>query len=189
MPAKTMTKDGFQLLISNVCQTHSALQQHALQAINQSLTVRNWLIGCYIVEFEQNGEGRAKYGARLLAEMAKELKKRGIKGCSVMALQNNRNFYQMYPQIQQTVSVKLDKLLSTPIRQSMTGELEHKNSTPILQTLSAKLQNTSSNPIRGTVSHELEAQQTELVKPKQNASLPIFWSVTGKLEAKHFVSV
>jgi hypothetical protein len=39
--------------------------------------VRNWLIGLYTVEFEQKGEDRAKYGERLLAELATSIKIRG----------------------------------------------------------------------------------------------------------------
>jgi hypothetical protein len=42
-------------------------------------TLRNWLIGCYIVEYEQGGRDRAKYGDRLLntisATLSQELDK------------------------------------------------------------------------------------------------------------------
>ena len=51
-------QSNFNELIDNVYQTHSLLQQNAQKAININLTIRNWLIGCYIVEFEQNGEDR-----------------------------------------------------------------------------------------------------------------------------------
>ena len=34
----------------------------AVKTINQATTLRNWIIGCYIVEYEQNGSDRAKYG-------------------------------------------------------------------------------------------------------------------------------
>jgi hypothetical protein len=59
----------FNQLIDIISETHSTLQQKATSAVNQSLTVRNWLIGFYIVEFEQNGEDRAKYGDRLLGSI------------------------------------------------------------------------------------------------------------------------
>ena len=49
------------------------------KAVNQSLTVRNWLIGLYIVEFEQRGEDRAKYGERLLTDLSAS---DGVKGLS-----------------------------------------------------------------------------------------------------------
>jgi hypothetical protein len=57
---------NFSNLIQNVRQTHTALQQQMMKAINRSLTIRNWLIGFYIVEFEQKGEDRAKYGSGML---------------------------------------------------------------------------------------------------------------------------
>ncbi|MCU0289119.1 MAG: hypothetical protein MUF15_22340 [Acidobacteria bacterium] len=52
----------FNQLIDIINETHFTLQQKAASAVNQGLTVRNWLIGFYIFEFEQNGEDRAKYG-------------------------------------------------------------------------------------------------------------------------------
>ncbi len=47
-----------------------SFRQNAALSVNTHLTVRNWLIGFYIVEFEQNGEDRAKYGAKLLQNLA-----------------------------------------------------------------------------------------------------------------------
>jgi predicted nuclease of restriction endonuclease-like (RecB) superfamily len=34
--------------------------------VNTSLTLRNWIIGYYIVEYEQNGKDRAEYGEKLI---------------------------------------------------------------------------------------------------------------------------
>ena len=61
---------NFDELLSNIYQTHNILQENAAKAIDYNLTIRNWLIGCYIVEYEQNGEDRAKYGASLLEEIS-----------------------------------------------------------------------------------------------------------------------
>ena len=47
-------------LSSAISQTKIALQSSAIKAINRNLTLRNWLIGFYIVEFEQKGEDRAQ---------------------------------------------------------------------------------------------------------------------------------
>ena len=59
---------NFDLLTNTILETHTSLQQSAVKAINIHLTIRNWLIGFYIVEFEQKGEDRAKYGEKLLPE-------------------------------------------------------------------------------------------------------------------------
>lgn len=95
----------FNQLIDIINETHSTLQQKATSAINQSLTIRNWLIGFYIVEFEQNGEDRAKYGDRLLEKIAENTKHN--KGLSSRNLNLFRQFYIIYPQIMQTVSAQL----------------------------------------------------------------------------------
>jgi len=71
---KMVKQNNFEVLIDNVYQTHCLLQQNALKAININLTIRNWLVGCYIVEFEQNSEDGAKYGDRLLPDLLKIIK-------------------------------------------------------------------------------------------------------------------
>jgi len=100
-------KQNFDQLIENVYQTHFALQENAKKVINQNLTIRNWLFGCYIVEYEQNGEDRAKYGTRLLEEIARKLKEKRIKGLGRRELVDCRKFYIVYPAIWGTVSAKL----------------------------------------------------------------------------------
>ena len=68
------------------------------------LTVRNWMTGYYIVEYEQRGKNRAEYGTNLLGEMAEKL---DIKGLDRTHLNLCRIFYIKYPQICATVSHKL----------------------------------------------------------------------------------
>jgi len=60
----------FDSLVQQISQTHLHFQGQAAKAINVALTLRNWLIGYYNVEFEQNGEDRAQYGDRLLLNLA-----------------------------------------------------------------------------------------------------------------------
>jgi predicted nuclease of restriction endonuclease-like (RecB) superfamily len=115
---------NFDQLIDNVYQTHCQLQLNAQKAVNLNLTIRNWLVGCYIVEFEQNGEDRAQYGTRLLEEMAKKIKAKGIKGLDVRTLRSCRTFYNTYPQIRGSITPELQKSLPISIRGSVTAELE-----------------------------------------------------------------
>ena len=68
----------FNQLSKQIELTHLAMQQSVGRAINQHLTSRNWLIGYYIKEFEQNGEERAKYGEKLLVSLSKQLKIKGL---------------------------------------------------------------------------------------------------------------
>ncbi|OJV78752.1 MAG: cytoplasmic protein [Bacteroidia bacterium 44-10] len=123
---------NFDQLIDNVYQTHSALQENATKAINQNLTIRNWLVGCYIVEYEQHGEDRAKYGTRLLDELAKKLKSKGIKGLRSRELNTCRKFYTTYPQIWRTVSAKLQEIDNQFIPAINVNEMEISRTVPAI---------------------------------------------------------
>jgi DUF1016 N-terminal domain len=61
------------------------------------------LIGAHLVEFEQSGEDRARYGEQLLSNLAADLKAKGLKGLGVSMPKNCRQFYRTYPQIRQSV--------------------------------------------------------------------------------------
>ena len=85
---------NFNSLAESIQHTHAILQQEAVKAVNISMTVRNWLVGFYIVEFEQNGEDRATYGNKLLANLANTI---AIKGLTSPELSRCRQFYTTYP--------------------------------------------------------------------------------------------
>ncbi len=116
---------GFETLTQCISTIHTALQTSAVNAVNRFATIRNWLIGRYVVEYEQCGNDRAQYGARLLTSIVARIK---IKGINVTLLQNSRNFYLKYPhfaevvkQIYPTLSDKLGKIhlpLNFPILNS-----------------------------------------------------------------------
>ena len=98
---------NYEQLVSLLKQTHTELQRRAVRSVNTALVMRNWLFGWYIVEYEQKGEDRAKYGSRLLARLSKQLTQVGIKGASLTNLKLCRLFYERYTQIGQTVSDQL----------------------------------------------------------------------------------
>jgi len=81
-------------------------KSHLVQTVNTTLVQTNWNIGRYIVEFEQKGSAKAKYGTELLTSLAKLLRVKLGKGYSRPNLNNMRKFYLLYP-ICQTVSDKL----------------------------------------------------------------------------------
>lgn len=102
-----------------------ALRQSAMAAINIHLTVRNWLIGFYIVEFEQKGEDRARYGEKLLQNLADAFDEEGL---SHRNLKRYRQFYQTYPQISVYIPYFFQKYFSeigqSPIAQSQSADKE-----------------------------------------------------------------
>ena len=87
---------NFEKLAFRIQKTNEYLQQNTVKAINIHITLRNWLTGFYIVEFEQNGSDRAEYGAKLLENLAKSI---SVKGLSAPELSRCRQFYHAYPEI------------------------------------------------------------------------------------------
>jgi hypothetical protein len=79
------------------------MQASAAHAVNVSLTVRNWLIGYYIVEFEQNGEDRAKYGEKLLLNLEKTL---NAKGMTERRFREYRRLYTVYLPVRRSVPLR-----------------------------------------------------------------------------------
>ncbi len=94
---------SFEQLADFIRDTHYVAQSIASRAINRSLTLRNWLVGYYIVEFEQNGEDRAKYGEQLLEHLAERV---NIEGINITTLKYSRLFYQYYPYIADSLQIE-----------------------------------------------------------------------------------
>lgn len=88
---------SFDHLSDVLTQLHDSAYSASVKAINRFATVRNYVIGFYIVEYEQHGCDRAKYGDRLLKRLAENVNKRGI---NETLLKVSRAFYLNYPQIQ-----------------------------------------------------------------------------------------
>lgn len=86
----------FESLIGRIQSTSSALQEDARLVINRNVTTRAWLTGFYIVEYEQHGNDRAKYGERLLKRLAERL---DDKSFSLTNLKNYRSFYLLFPEV------------------------------------------------------------------------------------------
>ena len=93
----------FTKLVQGIADIHQCTYVRATQAINKALTLRNWLIGAYIHEYELQGQDRAVYGAQLIDTLSKALRERGVPTCERVRLYSYLNFYRTYPQIGETV--------------------------------------------------------------------------------------
>ena len=82
---------NFESLAHCIQAIQNVLQQQAAHAVNMALTTRNWLIGLYIVEYEQNGEDRAAYGEFLLQKLEERLNNKGM---TVRRFREYRRLYQ-----------------------------------------------------------------------------------------------
>ncbi len=162
MSAKAQNKnpDDFDSLVKHIEKVGNVLRQDAHVVINRNITTRAWLTGCYIVEYEQNGNDRAKYGDQLLQNISQRL---GGKSYSVTNLRSYRLFYILYPELRpiigkyliqrfgdgKTLTQNIDFLpdtiqhsltaesASNEKQQSATAELSVKNNQPSVTKISS----------------------------------------------------
>lgn len=107
MDNKPQIQDShYDALVKQITELVAQSKQKALHAVNSALVEMNWNIGKYIVEFEQNGNARAEYGAKLIPQLSRDLTLRLGNGYSKSNLANMRLLYLRFP-IFQTVSGKL----------------------------------------------------------------------------------
>ena len=131
----------FNHLVDSIRQVHKQLVSQAGRAVNISLTLRNWVVGCYIREYEQSGADRARYGDRLLGMLSERLTETGMEGMASRSLRLYRQFYLTYPQIWQTVSAEsLSSLFPEAIWQSLSAKSGTGTLTGIVGKVSPKLQ-------------------------------------------------
>ena len=146
---------NFESLVGRINQVQDVLQSQAAHAINLALTARNWLVGYYIVEFEQHGEDRAKYGEKLLNRLAQSINKKGFEP---RTLRLYRRLYIVYPQLGKEVVSYLQK---------NSLALPEAGVSSIWQATSAKLlpSDNQSSGIRQATPAKLEEWSTPAEKP------------------------
>lgn len=116
--------ESFELLTQNIQTVNQALRKSAANAINKHITCRNWLIGYYIVHYEQNGSDRAKYGEKLLRKLAERLKESNF---SYSNLKLFRQFYLTYAQLLLPVKayfIQLASIGQSPIIQLQITDIQ-----------------------------------------------------------------
>ncbi len=106
-PSIPALSSDFESLVDTIVAIHNQAYDFATKAVNIGLTLRNWLIGHRIVEFEQKGRDRAAYGEKLLSSLAQRLVKAGLTRVDARELRRFRLLYTVYPQIRETVSPEL----------------------------------------------------------------------------------
>jgi predicted nuclease of restriction endonuclease-like (RecB) superfamily len=190
-----MIRMDFKSLKQGIKAISDSLRQNAIVAVNTHLTIKNWLIGFYIVEYEQNGEDKAKYGTKLLQNLANEFDEEGL---SYRNLKLYRQFYNCYPQIgtyvPQFFEKYFGKILQSPIAelkntenrilQSLIAELKNAENR-IGQSPIAQLQNTENrigqSPIAQLQNTENRIGQSPIAQ-LQNAENPIVQSLIAELK-------
>ncbi|MBR5982790.1 MAG: DUF1016 family protein [Bacteroidales bacterium] len=144
---------SFNNLFDTVSGIDKAFADNTAKAINRNITARNWLIGYYIVNYEQNGSDRAKYGTKTLQKLAEKLNSRSM---SYRNLKLYRQFFLEFP------------TLAHPICDYITQEFSNEQNT-IGQSVIAQLENSS-----------IEIRQTEIANSEKHLA-PIRQSAIAQL--------
>ena len=113
-PTAAERSPSYETLVAAIAREHDHAQRQAVQAINVALTLRNWLIGYHIVEYEQHGSDRAQYGEQLLDNLAKDLSRHLGRGFGRRNLFLFREFYLRYPIVQSLIAQFSISLPSPP---------------------------------------------------------------------------
>jgi hypothetical protein len=167
----------YRQLLSAIAQAHMSAVGRAAAAVNQGLVLRNWLVGAYVVEFEQGGEDRAKYGDGLLKQLARDLAKRDISGCSPDMLERMRQFYATYPQLAdsissspmrisgQTLAIPALAISASPMRkskksQSPTGFLSETKTPSTVEIRSSPVTKSALKPISASLMRKSSKHQS-----------------------------
>ena len=93
-------------LVSLISDVWEDAKGKAATAVNTELLDANWLTGRYIVEFEQGGNAKARYGEQLITNLSKDLTRLRGRGFSRSNLIYMRKFYLTFPK-SETVSHQL----------------------------------------------------------------------------------
>ena len=117
--ASDASRLDFESLVNRIQNSSFVLQENARMIINRNVTVRAWLTGFYIVEYEQRGTDRAKYGEQLLNRLSKRLDNKSF---GLSSLKNYRQFYLYYPDL---IVPIVDYLRQNSLKsQTLSGFLE-----------------------------------------------------------------
>lgn len=113
---------NFTALVASIRDVHEQCAAQVSRTVNTTLTLRNWVIGAYIREYEQRGADRAKYGGTVIDCLAKALESKGLSELAPRTLRQCRQFYSVYPQIWQSLSAKSEAgLIEGPIWQTLSA--------------------------------------------------------------------
>ena len=106
---------SFDELTKIIRDTHYADKTNAVKAINRMQTMRNWLYGYYIIEFEQHGKDRAEYGTQLLKRLEERVNRKGL---TETLFKNSRKFYRLYPQMVENIIGVISPTVSDKLLES-----------------------------------------------------------------------
>lgn len=133
----------YENLVITIKELLHANRQKVFNTINQTVSLTYWQIGKYIVEYEQDGEDRAKYGLSLLDNLSNDLAINFGKGFSVRNLRLFRQFYQTFPIWQSMIAETSEPIQQSEIAKNsiVNQAFKHISWTHLVRLLSVKNEN------------------------------------------------
>jgi len=181
MSDRDRAKLEFSGLVEKIQSIHHELKRSALRSVNTMLTIRNWLIGYYITNYEMQGADRAQYGERLMDSISLELQRLKVPRSAKRELQRFCQFYRTYPLIVRSLNAELGKVVWGDIKPEITVTADSSVFSPKVRSVNAQLAKLSSRLLNNlsyahfeiliTIEDELKRRFYELECLKAN------WSV------------
>ena len=181
MSDRNRPKLEFSGLVEKIQSIHHELKRSALRSVNTMLTIRNWLIGYYITNYEMQGADRAQYGERLMDSISLELQRLKVPRSAKRELQRFCQFYRTYPLIVRSLNAELGKVVWGDIKPEITVTADSSVFSPKVRSVNAQLAKLSSRLLNNlsyahfeiliTIEDELKRRFYELECLKAN------WSV------------
>ena len=89
-------ENNYQSLVNQIKSTYTEGKAKAIKIVRRELVLTYWAVGKHIVEFEQKGNEKAEYGAKILNRLSKDLSDQLGRGFSRTNLINMRLMYLNY---------------------------------------------------------------------------------------------
>lgn len=168
---------SFTSLVDAIQHVHAESAAVVNRTVNTTLTLRNWVIGWYLREYEQHGADRAKYGEAMIDSVSERLAKSGIEEFTPRYLRLCRQFALVYPEIWRSLTAEFrEGFLPLPKVGSLTEQSHSDVSGEIWRSVTAKSGKKSRKNLE-TVSPESAALAIrESLSPKFGAPIPVLVS-------------
>lgn len=191
-----ITTDGNELY-SAVREVLQKARQNIVRSVNSAIVQAYWQVGRHIVEYEQGGEQRAKYGNATLKQLSEKLTAEFGNGFTVTNLSYMRQFYLAFP-IYHTLCDKLSwshcrallKVQNQEVRLWYLNECVHENWSVRqldrqINTLFYERMLASRN--KETVSKEIQKSAPDTLQPREIIRDPYILDFLGIPQGEHFL--
>ena len=173
---KTGSINDLEQLTSSIFETNEYFVKQVQKQVNAAFTLRNWIIGYHIVEYEQYGKDRASYGEKILETLAVRLKQKRLKGLS----ETNLKLFRLF-EFSKSLNISFTEIRQAASDKSFQEE-KSKNSLAESQLPAAQLLNTLS------FSHFIELLKIEELLKRRFYEVQAIRNAWGVRELKRAIN-